>query len=129
VDDFKMAGPSLSLQAGWKSLREYLKLDQPTLSSNYLGCGHAEIAVNLSDPSWRAVTDLVREHVLPGSAVHTPVESHSDNLRGIQWPMVEFVDQCLNRYCELTGMMLQNIPAADTPGLDDSQLSPDDFVS
>eukprot|EP00959_Pyramimonas_sp_CCMP1952_P121577 2542275-Pyramimonas_sp.AAC.1 len=40
VDDFKLAGPAINLQAGWDHIRKSgTDLDPPTPYSQYLGCG------------------------------------------------------------------------------------------
>ena len=41
VDDFKMAGPSGNLAAGWKTITGGIKLVGTGPVSTYLGCEHA----------------------------------------------------------------------------------------
>ena len=40
VDDFKLAGPKANLAAGWKLIRERIKMDEPTKADKFLGCQH-----------------------------------------------------------------------------------------
>ena len=38
VDDFKMSGLTTSMPPAWKSLKQYLDIDEPTEYNTYLGC-------------------------------------------------------------------------------------------
>ena len=40
VDDFKMAGPRVSLSEGWKLIRSGITTDDPVPVNRYLGCEH-----------------------------------------------------------------------------------------
>ncbi len=41
VDDFKLAGRTSGLSAGWKAISEFIELYPDTSLSHHLGCGQA----------------------------------------------------------------------------------------
>ncbi len=53
VDDFKLAGRTSNLAAGWKAIRKYIELDPETPLSHYLGCGQSPFSPTPSDVSAR----------------------------------------------------------------------------
>ena len=49
VDDFKMAGPKDNLPTGWSLLQKGLVIETPVLIGVYLGCGHEEGTMKVSN--------------------------------------------------------------------------------
>ena len=45
VDDFKLAGPSQHLKAGWELIRAHIKTETPTPVGKYLGCDHTIVHI------------------------------------------------------------------------------------
>ena len=56
VDDFKLSGRSLSMPIAWKSLKQYLDIDEPTEYSTYLGCNVHPIPLNPALAKARSAT-------------------------------------------------------------------------
>ena len=49
VDDFKLAGPSENLAAGWTLLRQRINMEDPGPVSHFLGCTHRTSRCKLSN--------------------------------------------------------------------------------
>ena len=49
VDDFKLAGPSANLAAGWKLIRNAIKPDEPHRAGHFLGFKHVPFQRKLPD--------------------------------------------------------------------------------
>ena len=89
VDDFKLAGPSENLAAGWNLIRQGLDMDPPDKLGLFLGCKHEESS-----------------RVLPDTGV---------TVRVMEYNMEDFLKSCVSRYQELTGV--QYLRHATTPFL------------
>ena len=76
VDDFKMAGPSANLAAGWSLIRSKIKMDDPTNMEHFLGCTHRSGHAKLDS----------------GVVVRT-----------MTYDMQCFLEACLDLYTSLTG--------------------------
>ena len=72
VDDFKLAGPSANLKAGWDLVRSKIKTDPPHPVDLFLGCKHEHF-----------------ERTLPDTGV---------TVRGIEYNMESFLATCVERY-------------------------------
>ena len=128
VDDFKMVGPIDSLKKGWARIRERLTLDDPTQSGTYLGCDHVQQQYRSDDPQWKAIFTALQEHVLPEKARGNPREADGKLLNGLEYWMRGFIDQCVERYCELCHKRTQDIKERDTPSLSDDDLTHSDLI-
>ncbi len=87
VDDFKLAGPTKNLSAGWKAIRSCLKTEAPSELHLYLGCIHRPFEA----------TAPVRD----GSDDPPQKGECTSPVRGIEYDMDDFLKQCIDRYCEL----------------------------
>ena len=103
VDDFKMAGPKDKLHLGWDLIKRDsktttgLNIESPGPLGLFLGCKHEQ-----------------SERVLPGT---------STKVRVMEYNMEEFLQSCVDRYKELTGV--QYMRKAETPFI--SEPSAPDF--
>ena len=117
-----MAGPKACLARGWALLRKHLTLDDPTPLGNYLGCGHEVIDIGVGSlPDRvgiaRALLRLDEGHLVPPSL---PV-------RGVRYVMEGFIEQCVDRYLELTGLARSSLKRCFAPGLVDAAFSQEDY--
>ena len=63
VDDFKLAGPTANLPAGWTLLRKHLSIEQSTPVGLYLGCDHDVSTVRGADGKPVVV---MQHNIVPG---------------------------------------------------------------
>ena len=64
VDDFKLAGPSANLAAGWALLRALLQLEDPAPARLYLGCLHEQReATTSSNATARAIVHSMEDYL------------------------------------------------------------------
>ena len=64
---------------------------------------------------------------MPAESKDTPSYTSEAFLRGMKYSMAGFMQQCIERYTELTKIAPDKIKAAATPGLDDSSMLPEDW--
>ena len=97
VDDFKMAGPTGSLDSeGWKLIRQGLTMEEPEKLGVFLGCNHVREEVKLADG--RTATQM-------------------------RYEMESFMRSCVELYKELAPS--SRLRTVDTPFLpEDQALSP-----
>ena len=101
VDDFKMAGPTDNLQAGWNLIRQSgITIDLPTPFDHYQGCGQSTWMV--PDDVFNKRMSTIRPH-LPkyNHRLHAP----SCTVRGIRHDMLGLTDQCIARYLECVSQL------------------------
>ena len=76
VDDFKLAGPTDNLKAGWNLLRTKLGIEPETAPGHYLGCDQRMVEAKLGDGT---------------------------RVKRIIYDMKSFMEQCVERYLTVAG--------------------------
>ena len=102
--------------------RKHLTLDDPTPLGNYLGCGHEVIDIGVGSLSDRVG---IARHVLrcdEGNLVPPSLP-----VRGVRYGMEGFVEQCVDRYLELTGLARSSLRRCFAPGLEDAAFTQEDY--
>ena len=103
VDDFKLSGPKEHLEEGWDLFRSSIKTDEPHPVDLFLGCKHVQF-----------------ERTLPECG---------KKVRGIEYDMSEFMQQCVDVYVKLAGPRGAGLRQVDTPFLpDDGVVDTDEGV-
>ncbi len=150
VDDFKLSGPAQNLAEGWRQISKGIIIEPPAPAGRYLGCDHLitnKSVPNGFDPRLRWMVpyppkkdppDLLSK---PGavfaaakSAGVTATSSSTNgkgkvSVRVCKYDMCGFLDQCVNRYIELSHVTapLKHVatPFLDegTPEFDENDLS------
>ena len=147
------------MQAGWELIRTKIKMDDPTPIGKFLGCGHSKIdlqhkeleeqlkaAVPLTlpanertNPNGETKTDTddtseadskderrARSHSRPPENTNN---SPNKQVAGIQYEISGFMGQCVERYLVLTGVTVDKLRFATTPGLGDHSFTEEDWLS
>ena len=124
VDDFKLAGPKISMERGWKLLGENIKLEEARPIGRYLGCLHVPSVVRV-----RGEFDPRREWMRDGSNKKEPPKFHEPlgdqderELQIMKYDMSDFMRQCVIRYQELCAEAYPKaLEKAKTPYLDETK--------
>ena len=143
VDDFKLAGPTQNMKEGWRRIRSVIKMDEPTPLGKYLGCGHvlesrvlAEWAdvfethsVLLKGASYSSETGetVTEREGRPSRRDGRPSLATRSKGRGVTYEMRGFMEQCVERYLDLSHTKRSALRHAPTPSLDDSTFTPEDL--
>ena len=129
VDDFKVAGPAQKVDAVWKELRKYLKLDDPTPFGRYLGCNQNQINITpeQSRKYLENIIPVVFKEKLEGGMKWSDMTHKCPPIRAVEYDMREFMSSCVDKYCELTGTQERNLKTVTCPGVDDHQLKPENY--
>jgi hypothetical protein len=116
VDDFKLACHADDEKKIWKLLQGRIKLEDPTMLKQYLGCTHVHHG-----------GDLGKEVKVPGGWLPIPgYKEASKNeakhkVKGIEYNMSSFIEQCVSAYLELAGLPVTKLSAkAATPFTDET---------
>jgi hypothetical protein len=132
VDDFKLAGRASSLADGWKAVRSVLNMDEPTPLGKYLGCGHSisscssdEVQQRLKNVLPYCFPEVGGDSAVPknpkarGDPVDPKQDSPPKTCSKITYEMQGFLEQSVERYCELANCDVGSLKKASTPFLDD----------
>ena len=114
VDDFKMAGPSGSLPKAWQLIRSGIDAEKAEkLGSNYRGCEHkfSEVLVGSGQSPLEALSAPAPPSGGPPSQGLTKVRPLMCNVSG-------FLQQCVDRFVELTGKPRTSLCRVTTPLVD-----------
>ena len=84
VDDFKLSGPKCNLAAGWKAIRDNVKMGEPEPLGKFLGCSH-KVATRLVPAGGDPNADYT-DADLKGLQVK--------EVRCIEYDMEEFMSSC-----------------------------------
>ena len=107
VDDFKLAGPTASMQKGWQLIRQKIKTEEPTPVGKYLGCDHKV---------------STRRVCAEGNLLLSPTRGDKGvEVRCIECDMSDFLAQCVDKYLELANLDRSKLRRVDTPFVDESR--------
>ena len=99
VDDFKLACHTDDEKKIWKLLQSKIKLEDPAMLKQYLGCTHIH-----------QEGDLDKEVKVPGGWLPIPgykeaIKAKAEHkTKGIEYNMSSFIEQCVSAYLELAGL-------------------------
>ena len=129
VDDFKMAAKAEDHDKLWADIKSRITMDEETEEGVYLGCRNQRFiakAGDLADILDKQPQYCPREKSSPGVAQGEPTIIAPDYdpervVRGILSQMPEYVDKCIENYCNLTSTRYEDIKPAKTPFIDEAQ--------
>ena len=122
------------MKAGWDLIRREIRLDPPTPIGKYLGCGHSECKIPRSSMALRTAASselLLTADRRTNSETSKPIVNDAGGnfgaLSGMRYEMLGFMEQCVERYLDLSGAGVGSLKAVATPGVDDHSFNPDDW--
>ena len=148
VDDFKMGGRKEAIPKMWKLLKNkgQLELDPPVPSetNTYLGmvqspCRIPDELINEKRKFWYNLMDMEDPFAAANgedkslSGLDTaliakpPKTVNNEDIKGYQNSLIGNAIDCVQFYCDLAGIKVEDLKKVPTPCLDDSQLPPSDF--
>ena len=103
VDDIKMSGPAAGLEKVRKILKKRFTMDPPTTPDRFLGCYLEAFTTTIKH--MMHVKNMSPETLLRGDTEPRPCILQDENrkVRGYSYNMEEYLRNCVNKYCKLTG--------------------------
>ena len=120
VDDFKMAGPRISMIEGWKRLRKGIQMEDPKPLGPYLGCQEEEGTMIIRDRSNPLHPEIKpRKTDNPDSVIKYQGSGKLVEVRAVKYDQELFTKSCVERYLELSkDKRNAKLSKVDTPFLD-----------
>ena len=118
VDDFRMSGPAKALAKGWETITKHINISTPEKSGKFLGCAHLrsrELIPQGGDP-WSKYD----ESILRKEGVWKNVMTYD---------MEPFLQQCVEKCCELASLSKSALKTVDTPFIDEKQAQKEELAA
>jgi hypothetical protein len=129
VDDFKLSGPSENLKTGWGFIGSKIKIEPPSPVGRYLGCDQKMYETDVSIPfqprlEWMAESEPKKPPPTINFGARGEHRMHDNKkLRAkfMKYDMRGFLEQCVERYLELSKTPRTKLRVVETPFIDEGK--------
>ena len=118
VDGLKMAGRTKDLTKAWGAIRGAAEEPGYNWMNQFL-LHTTKITKDEPQQRLQQIADL-----LLGSETQPCRDQVQHDIKSIVYDMQGFIDQCVDRHCELARVGKDSLTAVPTPSLDDHQIDP-----